>query len=166
MRIKSIGNLKREATLLRNQLESAFTQDTALGGLKNNIASAGQCAAVAVIVSTKFGGSLVSAMVEGNSHWFNRIRIGAKSVDLDITGDQFGRPNIQIGPEGTLYHGERLRQPDELKKETIARAALLANQAGLMEIGKSSIDIWSNYPNSGTTGPNESKSLLNAIPQQ
>lgn len=131
MRFTSIEHLRREAEALREQLESFFTPETAVGGEKGNVASSGHCAAVAFIVFNKFGGSLVSAMVEGNSHWFNRIRVGTKSIDLDITGDQFGRPSIQIGPEDSLYKGARVRGTDDLRKETLTRAALLARKAAI-----------------------------------
>ncbi len=84
-----------------------------------------------------FFGSLVSTVVNGKSHWLNRVRVGLKSVDLDLTGDQFGRPSVQITEKGTLYPGERLRQPQELTSETIHRAKKLASKVGIKSIDNS-----------------------------
>jgi hypothetical protein len=131
MKFTSIEHLRREAKSLRERLESSFTPETAFGGEKGNVASSGHCAAVAYIVFNKFGGSLVSATVQGDSHWFNKIHVGIKCFDLDITGDQFGRPSIQIGADGSLYDGERVRQLGNLREETIARASKLAKKAGI-----------------------------------
>lgn len=133
MKVASIEGLRCEAAALRGQLEAAFSPETALEGEAGAVPSAGHCAAVAVIVRNRLGGSLVSAIVEGSSHWFNRIRVGAISVDVDITGDQFGRPAVQTGVEGSLYQGSRVRRSDEVREETLTRAALLARRAGLSE---------------------------------
>lgn len=86
--------------------------------------SVGACS---YIVFSCFGGSLVRVVVDGKSHWFNRVQVRLKSVDLDLTGDQFGRLSVQITEKDTLYQGERLRQPQELTKETLFRAKMLAN---------------------------------------
>ena len=128
MKFPSIDNLNYEAKVLRKKLDATFAPETALGGIKGSTASSGHCAAVAFIVFNNLGGFLVSANVDGNSHWFNRVTVDAKPVDLDITGDQFGRPDIQIGPEGSLYDGTRIRQPSEVKEETRSRAATLAKR--------------------------------------
>ena len=83
---------------IRRALDSAFAPDTAILGGTPGVPSAGHCAAVAVIVQRIFGGDFVSAVVEGQSHWFNRVPLGGKTVDVDLTGDQFGRPTIQVCP--------------------------------------------------------------------
>ena len=70
------------------------------------------------------------------SHWFNRIRVDDQLLDLDITGDQFSYPAIQIKPAEELYPCTRERSPDELNDETLYRAALLARRAGLSEVAE------------------------------
>lgn len=137
----SSADLKREAVMLRARLEPAFSAETALGGIKGTVPSEGHCAAVAAIVLGTLGGSLVSATVHGQSHWFNRIRVGTELVDLDITGDQFGRPPIQVGPEGSVYRNSRLRDSSELNEDTLMRARLLAARAGLKAFDVSRIVV-------------------------
>ena len=137
MQFGSLKELRREAKRLRRRLEMSFTPETALANNNSVVASAGQCAAVAVIVFNKFGGLFVSASIDGSSHWFNRVRVGATLVDVDLTGDQFGRPSVQIGVAGSLYMGERLRDFNDLKRETLARANKLAMKAGLAECPQS-----------------------------
>lgn len=119
------------ATTLRARLEPAFAKDTAAIGFPAATPSAGHCAAVATIFQREHGGLLVSANVNGMSHWFNRFPAGTDWLDVDITGDQFGRSKIQIAPSNTLYEGTRIRSPSEVNGETIFRAILLANRAGI-----------------------------------
>jgi hypothetical protein len=116
---------------LRSKLEAAFNPDTAVPGTISNVPSAGHCAAVASIVHRQLGGQLVSTMVSGISHWFNRFEICGKVVDVDITGDQFGFPAIRIAGEGELFSGTRVRQPKELHSETLRRSSTLAQRAGI-----------------------------------
>lgn len=108
--------------------------DTAAPGFPGIAASAGQCAATALIVKELLGGDMVSARVEGLSHWFNRFRVNNAYVDADITGDQFGRPLIQIAAEGKLYQDTHLRAPGHLNEETLRRVRLLAERAGVEEV--------------------------------
>lgn len=123
-------------TELRNRLEHSFRPDTASQGFLGTTPSTGHCAAVAAIVYELFGGEMISAPVEGQSHWINRLQVNGRTVDADLTGDQFGRLPIQIGPPGELYAGLRVRSPAELTSETLARASLLAKRAGLNEIAR------------------------------
>jgi hypothetical protein len=129
--ITTVTDLRTELTRLRAELEKAFGPDTAMPGSRGRGVSGGQCAAVAVIVYDKLGGSLVSTTVEGESHWFNRFRIGDATYDADITGDQWERPRIQIADRDRLYASTRVRRSDELNEETLRRAATLANRAGI-----------------------------------
>jgi hypothetical protein len=126
--------LRAELLKLRAGLEKSFSHDTALNGLRSDVPSAGHCAAAAVIVWKTLGGSFVSTSLEGMSHWFNRIQVDDQLLDLDITGDQFGYPAVQIKPAEQLYPYTRERSPDELNDETLQRAALLARRAGLSEV--------------------------------
>ena len=117
------------AEQIRSALESAFNADTAFPGSKPSLPSAGHCAAVAAIVHRRMGGWLVSAQVGDETHWFNRLRSGNRLVDIDLTGDQFGRAAIQIATFGHLYRGTRVRRPGELLSETLARSEKLEGRA-------------------------------------
>ena len=46
----------------------------------------GQCAVTALVVQDHFGGDLMRGMVDGESHYWNRI----DGVDVDLTLSQFG----------------------------------------------------------------------------
>ncbi|GIV86045.1 MAG: hypothetical protein KatS3mg054_0074 [Chloroflexus sp.] len=118
---------------LRHALEKAFAPDTAVPGTasEGRPPSAGHCAAVSYLVWRELGGEMVSAMVQGQSHWFNRLRIGNVIVDVDLTGDQFGFAPISIAMAGKLYPGTRVRNYSDLKPETIQRAETLAGRAGI-----------------------------------
>lgn len=131
-----MDRLRAELLELRARLEKNFSPDTALNGLQSDVPSAGHCAAAAAIVWKRLGGSLVSTSLKGMSHWFNRLQVDDQLLDLDITGDQFGYPAIQIKPAEELYPYTRERSPDELNDETLQRAALLARRAGLLEVAE------------------------------
>ncbi len=126
----SIDELRARLAAIRRVLEPAFGPDTALGGVRGNAASTGHCAAVAAVVQKALGGSLVSAIVRGQSHWFNRFDVGADQIDADITGDQFGFPVVQIAPKGALFQGTRSRSSLEINKETLHRSRVLAQRSG------------------------------------
>jgi hypothetical protein len=120
-----VDRLRAELLELRARLDESFSPDTALNGLQSDVPSAGHCAAAAAIIWETLGGSLVSTNIRGMSHWFNRIQADDQLLDLDITGDQFGYPAVQIKPAEELYPYMRERSPDELNDETLYRAALL-----------------------------------------
>jgi hypothetical protein len=126
-----VSEIRLQAKRLRESLEPAFTRATALPGWKVTSPSSGQCAAVAALVKRHLGGWLVSAIVSNESHWFNRLRTGNKVLDVDLTGDQFGRSAIQVAPRGTLYQGTKRRNWSDLDAETLARSRLLEQRAGL-----------------------------------
>src|SRR5690606_8083903 len=109
----------------RDRLEAAFSSETAQQGWPTSAPSSGQCAAVAVIVHELLGGRMVSALVDGRSHWFNRLNTSVGDVDLDLTADQFGYPPIRLSRAGKLYPGTRVRQSIEVSLETKARSNLL-----------------------------------------
>lgn len=113
---------------IRAGLNAVFSDDTALAGSARSTPSAGHCAAVADIIFRQFGGELMSAKVNGESHWFNRIQLDGEIADVDLTGDQFGRSSVQVGPAGGLYLGTRVRTEEELNEETLQRAAILENR--------------------------------------
>ncbi len=122
---------------LRKRLEREFRPDTAAPGFEQTTAAAGQCAAVAAIVNDLLGGDLVSAVVQGHSHWFNQIQVGNVKVEIDLTGDQFGRPALQVAKPWFLYPETKTRDFSELKAETLSRAAVLAARARLSTVENS-----------------------------
>lgn len=133
MNLSTILDLRRAIEGIRQRLEPAFGPETALiEPRKDSPPSSGHCAAVASIVQALFGGQLVSAKVEVQSHWFNRIDLGEGVFDVDITGDQFGLPPVQVAKRGDLYDRSRVRKPEELNLDTRRRAAVLAARAGLI----------------------------------
>lgn len=130
---KSLANLRR-------QLDGAFTEDTAYPGTvasgQLSTASAGHCAVVAAIVQQQFGGDMFSTYVDGEEHWFNRISVGGMQVDVDLTGDQFGKPSVQIGTAGSLYPGATKRLFADLQHEALLRAKRLAERTGLRRVAR------------------------------
>lgn len=123
--------LDRAMRLMRRHLDRAFNPDTAAPGTPGGAPSAGHCAAVASIVQSIFGGEMVSATVMGQSHWFNRVTVGAESFDVDLTGDQFGLPEVRIDEADGLHPGTRVRSHDDLKQETRDRARRLYERMGI-----------------------------------
>lgn len=128
---KRVRLLLENANRLRSALDGGFSSDTALPGTEWSVPSGGQCAAVSLIVNKIFSGELVSTAINGESHWFNRITVGDTLFDVDITGDQYGFPAIQIKRAGVLYPNTRVRHWDEVTEETKKRARLLASRAKL-----------------------------------
>lgn len=134
---QNVPKTERELTLflqnLRARLERGFSSETAAPGFEGSTPSTGQCAAVAAVINQLLGGNLVSANVGGHSHWFNQISLGEITVEIDLTGDQFGRPPLQISQPSSLYPDTRLRTFNDLKPETLLRSAVLARRAGLTD---------------------------------
>lgn len=117
---------------IRAALEPAFSYDTAYKYKMGWTPSAGHCGAVAVIVNTILGGAYCSATVDGESHWFNRLSDGNQLYDVDLTGDQFGKPPVQMADVGRLYAGTRIRDFfGSVSPDTMARALRLAQRAKL-----------------------------------
>lgn len=124
------ADLSRLLDELRAFVELGFSPETAQSGSYTcDAPSAGQCAAVALIVQEALGGQLVSAHVGGISHWFNRVRSGNGELDVDITADQFGLPPIRSADAGMLYPETRVRQSTDVREETKRRSALLRQLA-------------------------------------
>jgi len=130
---------KLEETLadLRARLERAFNRDTAAPGFAGHAQSTGHCAAVSVIVSKLLGAAMVSTKIHGQSHWFNRIEVGAEQYDLDLTGDQYGFPPVQYACAEKLYPTTRVRSREDVNADTLRRARLLATRAGFTAIASS-----------------------------
>lgn len=58
--------------------------------------SVGQCAVTALVVQDFFGGDLLQSVVQGVSHYWNRLPDG---TELDLTRDQFDRFVLEREPE-------------------------------------------------------------------
>jgi hypothetical protein len=127
-------HLLQQIAALRRQIEPEFRPDTAARGFTGTAPSTGHCAAVALIVQKSFGGEFVSAIVEGGSHWFNRIETVSGQLDVDLTGDQFGRKSIETAAADMLFEGTRVRHFGDLNAETLQRALLLARRSGLTDV--------------------------------
>lgn len=136
--LASQSGLLERLRILRSQLEEGFSSETSQKGKEHLVLSAGQCAAVAVIIQTLLGGEFVSAVVEGESHWFNRLPTSHGMIDVDITADQFGFSPIRIAAAGQLYAGTRVRSETEVSANTRHRSELLRQRAGLAKQTSSS----------------------------
>ncbi|HEU4648848.1 MAG TPA: hypothetical protein VFS33_07275 [Gemmatimonadales bacterium] len=125
---------------LRARLNPAFAPDTAYPGASASsqpgAGSTGHCAAVAAIVQAEFGGRLLQTFVNGEEHWFNRVSIGDARFDIDLTGDQFGGPEVHVGPPGRLYPHSLERTINDLHAETLDRARRLAARAKLRKVAR------------------------------
>jgi hypothetical protein len=128
-RYKSVSSLRSQVVKLRRTLEQVFAPDTAQGARRGAPPSYGHCAAVAALVYERMGGTLVSTVFANKSHWFNRLPVGNGLIDVDLTGDQFGRDAVQIAPPGQLYNHTKERSFNELNLETRARAQALRQRA-------------------------------------
>ncbi len=128
--------LRSSLLALRAKLEPAFCAETAVAGswAESKPRATGHCAVVAAIVHEELGGSFVSQKVEGSSHWYNRFKLAdGRVIDVDLTGDQFGRWPIQISAAGGTLYGESPKERvwPELNADTLARKELLRSKAGL-----------------------------------
>ncbi len=119
---------------IRRTLVKHFAPDTAYPGTQSSIPSAGHCAIVAAIAALEIGAGLASTSVQGVRHWINRVSDGNLFWDVDLTGDQFGLPEIQFAEAGKLYPEVRDESMTALKPETLQRALKLAQRAGLRDV--------------------------------
>jgi len=116
---------------LHQALEVSFSEDTRLF-LSNPVTpSAGHCAVVSILLHQLFGAQMMSTYIGTQSHWFNRFLIDEKWLDVDLTGDQFGFPTIQIAISGTLYKQSRQRFMREVNTETRARLKLFRQKPAI-----------------------------------
>lgn len=118
-----IDMLTEMLTLFRRWVEPSFSAGTASPGSKwtDSCPSTGHCAVVSILVLRVFGGEYVSATVDGMSHWFNRLDWFGRAVDVDLTGDQFGRRPVQVADAGGLYPDTRVRLSVHINENTIDR---------------------------------------------
>jgi hypothetical protein len=134
--IKHSADLKRTLNGLRDRLERAFSPSTAAPGFSGSAASTGHCAVVSALLAKLIGATMVSTRLAGQSHWFNRIRVGNREYDIDLTGDQYGLEPVRIANANALYPETRVRSEEDLNADTRARARRLAANAGFLEIAQ------------------------------
>lgn len=127
-------SLTRMLVTVRDQVAAAFGPETAAPGFVGPVPSCGQCAVTAIVLRELIGGELLRTQVAGDEHWLNRVSLQHGTYDIDLTGDQFGLPAIQLAPAGQLYAMEKIAADREITAETINRAICLANRAQLSEI--------------------------------
>lgn len=109
---------------LRKMFDEVFAPDTASSFSSGTKPSSGHCASVAIVVQAICGGQFRSCTISGQSHWYNRVN----GIDVDLTGDQFGLPAVNVGKN--IYPQSLERQPIDLNDETIDRGILLAKRMG------------------------------------
>jgi len=136
------GTIPGRLLELRGLIEKGFSPETAAAGFRGTGPSTGQCAATAIVVREVLGGEFLSALVEDQSHWFNRVPLSGRPMDLDLTGDQFGLPAVQLTDVDQLYVGTRVRSPSDVDRDTLRRAIRLAEQAGMQDIRRR-LERWS-----------------------
>lgn len=114
---------------IRRRLEEVFSDETTAGQrAAGSPPSTGHCAVVAMLVRAMLGGGYVSAIVNGASHWFNRIPLNGELLDVDLTGDQFGEYPVLVSRAGHLWSGSRVRPASDLNDETRTRYDLLSSR--------------------------------------
>jgi len=107
-----IKDYRERLRLLRGEMNMIFSPDTAARGYaKPSCPSAGHCAVVALYLrhyltsaEKNTVGDVVRCKVDGVSHWYNTFLGGDAFFYVDLTGDQFGRPKVQIADK-PLYDG-------------------------------------------------------------
>ena len=105
---RSHAGIRLQLVPLREALDEVFSCSTAFGTCRKDAPSGGHCMLTSMVVQDLFGGCIVAGEVKGVSHYWNRIG----SLDVDLTGDQFGFKPVRV-QKGKLYKGGRIfpREP-------------------------------------------------------
>jgi len=86
----------------------------------------GQCAVSALLMQDLFGGELLRAVIDGQSHYWNRIPGGG---ELDVTRGQY--PDEVEIPRGVVVPRSRLLEGDRAAAaRTVERYRLLCDRVG------------------------------------
>lgn len=83
---------------LRSAMDESFSCNTAYGDCNTNSMASGHCMLSSLIIQDLYGGDIKSGTVNGIPHYWNSLC----HIDVDLTGDQFNKPAIQIR-KGKLY---------------------------------------------------------------
>lgn len=113
----------RDIYQIRQYVSWGWCNETVSGPDGDAMDSYGQCAVTALWVLERYGGSLVSARVNGVSHWYNYT----ENLYVDLTGDQFGYPEIQISND-PIYPNSKFRSFDEIDGATWNRYQILLDK--------------------------------------
>lgn len=123
--------LTETLTELHGRLTRSFALDPATKRNPGKPVSSGNCGAAAVIIQALLGGETLATKIVGPGHWLNRIEVQGEMFDIDLTGDQFKLPAIQIAAVGEIYPDAVVTKAKDLDPETLARALEFAEAAGL-----------------------------------
>ena len=95
-----VSALKKELKSIRKAMDKVFACDTAYGDCNNNSMASGHCMLVSLVLQDLYGGKIKGGEVNGIPHYWNAFC----HHDVDLTGDQFKKPPIQV-KKGELYKG-------------------------------------------------------------
>lgn len=79
------------AVTVQSIRDSWSKETTAYSGWSSELPEAGQCAVTALLVQDIFGGVLMRAVVNGESHYWNKLDDG---TEIDLTRAQFQEPLV------------------------------------------------------------------------
>lgn len=86
----------------RASLEPHFSGDPTASDFETTALSTGHCAAVAFLLCCFYEMELVYCKVDDQTHFINRIALDEEVWYVDLTGDQFGLPAVNILKEEEL----------------------------------------------------------------
>lgn len=122
--------LKSRYAKLREEILPHLSQETCYGTFDPECPTSGHCAVIAAIVNAPRAGRFVSTTMEnGDSHWYSRVYDYEQFWYVDLTGDQYGFPEVQF-TKNAPYPNSRFREDSELNEETRKRAKILAERCG------------------------------------
>lgn len=108
---------------LGRELQDAWCRETSVqpGEWTARNPALGQCAVTALVVQDHLGGDLVQAIVNGISHYWNRLESGE---EVDLSREQFGR-SVRIETEpGVRSRAYVLSFPDTVSRYDLLRERL------------------------------------------
>lgn len=107
----SVSEIRSSLVPLRAAMEKVFACDTAYGDCLPDRPSGGHCMLSAMAVQDLFGGSVVQGEVKRIPHYWSRVG----NVEIDLTGDQFGKGFAPIRVKRGKLHDswEFFRRPYE-----------------------------------------------------
>lgn len=112
-------------SLIPTAFEKAWCRETSAtpAAWSNENPAAGQCAVTALIIQDFAGGTLIRGIVNGESHYWNRL---ASGVEVDMTASQFGagpvaRSDVQTrGRDYVLSFDATRRRYEYLKRRMVS----------------------------------------------
>lgn len=86
-----VGSLVIPEATVQSIRDSWSKETTAYAGWSSELPEAGQCAVTALLVQDIVGGVLMRAVVNGESHYWNKMDNG---TEIDLTRAQFQEPLV------------------------------------------------------------------------